>query len=442
MKISGLNFKIIGFALFFAFIGFGGFAFSQDPLDAGGIPANPPQIPVFALNVSPQLPTAGDKITLSVLAVNFPATSTVFTWYRNGAEIASASGLGRASTTIATDPDSPGVIQIRVVAEPEGGIAAEQTAIISVLPNLAAEQEKTISSIASSFSLRASETNPDPGEPVDVEVVTFSFDKQNASYQWSINGVFQRDASGQGKYRISVPGGKEGEEKTVSVTVTTPAGDVRPDSITIGAASTAFYWWADTSIPYWYKGKALPSLNSQVTVMALPGGRSPANLNFQWQMNSSPVSQSSGFGRHTFSFTLGFPVEERIDLAIKDMAGIFSKTASIGIKPFSPSVGVYELRPLRGIVYERALNEFSQRSGEKYDFAAAPFFFPQDRARALKYSWMLNGQEITGEFTEPWLFTLTSDPGTESDNQLNVRISDSRQNGGQSSAAIRAVLHP
>ncbi|MBI2055551.1 MAG: hypothetical protein HYT42_01520, partial [Candidatus Sungbacteria bacterium] len=50
----------------------------------------------------------------------------------------------------------------------------------------------------------------------------------------------------------------------------------------IRAISAPLYWWADTTTPHWYKGKALPSLGSRVTVLALADVPDAGELNYRW----------------------------------------------------------------------------------------------------------------------------------------------------------------
>ena len=394
--------------------------------------------PVFLLQSSPELPVAGDEVIITATPLNFEASSTAFAWFRDGVALSASSGLGRSTTTIFTDPTQNGTVQVKAIADPGPEVTPQEgTIAIYTLPGQI-QQEETLRDIASDFTLEASNISPSPGDNVEIRVTTFAFDKNNADYRWLVNGVLQKESSGRGQSRLRISSGSEGAIKSVRVDVITPAGDVRSKSIDIETVSSPLYWWADTIVPYWYKGKALPSLNSRVTVAALPNTRNPNQLSYQWKFNDGVIPNASGFGKSVFSFTMPFAVEEEIDVTIKDIAGSFSKAAAIGIGPVSPSAGIYEVRPLSGIRYEKQLTEFSAPSGESYDFLAAPFFFSKERSKNLKYAWRLNDEDIIGTFTRPWLFTLKSNAGESSLNQLNVAVEDVIKGGEKIFASLRA----
>lgn len=418
---------------------------------AGGMLAFAQTAPLFTLSISPQAPQAGDLVTVTAVPLNFTASSTTFTWYRSGTRLDAVSGLGRSALTINTDPARSETIAVRVVADPVGQYdSGERSAVITTSFDSATQQgpaspnnaqlRETIEDLTSGFSLEASERNPNPGGTVVVQVATFAFDKQNATYRWYVNGALQKELSGRGQSHIALPAGAEGETKIVRVDVTTPSGVNRSKSITVRTLSADLYWWTDTAVPYWYKGKALPSLNSRVTVAALPNAANAGQLDYRWEFNASTLPQSSGVGRQTFSFPITLAVEERVDVTMKDAAGSFSKTASLRIKPFQPSVGIYEVRPLRGIAYERRLAAFGAPSGEPYDFIAAPFFFPRGEERRLTYTWNLNSKDIVGEPPDPWRFILTSNPNTPSLDRLSVNAQDRSRPSQRVSAGITIEL--
>lgn len=395
--------------------------------------------PAFSLRVSPELPNAGESVTLEAVPQNFTASSTVFTWYRNGARLDAVSGLGRSAITMPTNPEAAEVIQVRVTAAPGGSFTtAEETALITTVPG-PQQLEQTLRTATSEFSLQAANVAPDPGEAVTVEVVTFAFDKNLAAYQWSVNGVRQREASGRGQYRIELPGGREGELRNISVTLTTPDGTVRTKSLAIRAVSAPLYWWADTTVPYWYKGKALPSVGSRVTVLALPNISSPGELIYQWQFNGGIIPQASGLGKSTFSFAFQFPVREQIEVMMKNAAGT-SKSANLALAPVEPRVGIYAYAPKQGGVSARLASEFDAASGEPHEFIAAPFFFLRAEERALAYTWNLNGKDIAGEPPDPWRFILTSNPSTPALDRLSVSVQSRAQPTQRASTGVTVEL--
>lgn len=399
-----------------------------------------PLAPSFYLSSSPGVPIAGNPVTLTVAPQNFEAASTTFTWFRDGVVLPAASGPGKRTIVITTDPDESETTTIRVVADPGPGfLVGDATLVISTLPNPEVLEEARRSA-AADFTLEVSDPSPAPRTPIEVRVVTFAFDRGLASYRWTVNGVVQTQSSGRGRSILALQAGREGEATTIGVVVSTPSGEVRQKSIVIRPVSSPLYWWADTGVPYWYRGKALPTVNSRVTVLAVPNAALTDGLAYRWRFNDNAVPASSGAGRNTFSFALTLPVSETASVVITDADGTLSKTAEVAIEPVDHGAGIYEVRPLRGIVFERELRSFAGAAGEPYDFIAVPFFFPREREKGLEYRWALNGEVIGGEVREPWLFTLESTGGETSANQLRVEVADPQRTGERTSASFQANL--
>ena len=397
-------------------------------------------LPVFSLNVNPDLPVAGSRVTLNVMPTNFTASTTLFTWFRNGVRVDSVSGVGRSAIAMATDPERQQTIQVRVTADPGPDyVQGEQSAIILTLPN-PTQQEETLGAAAGDFTLEASKTNPDAGATVNLEVVGFAFDRAGAAYRWYVDGVLDRAQSGRGRPRATITARAEGIATSVRVEVTPAGGITRSKSVTIRAASAPLYWWADTSVPYWYKGKALPSAGSRVTVAAFPNVRNAAELSYRWQVGGGIAGPASGIGRGTFPFRIDLPIDATVSVSISDTAGTFSKTAALSIRPVAPEVGVYEARPLRGVVSERRVRDFSAPAGQPYDFLAVPFFFPKERESALRYRWIANGQELAGATTKPQHLILGNKAGESSETQVSIEASDGRAPAAQALALFRAIL--
>lgn len=380
--------------------------------------------PIFTLLVSPELPTAGQRVTVSSLATNFTASTTVFTWFREGTPVPIASGKGISKISLVPAPEANGAMRIRLEVDPGPGFTPKgESVTILILPSSAVSGGGE-NQIDEDFTLEASSVNPDAGETVTLEVITFAFDRSAASYRWYIDGILQRDASGRGRSKFSTQAGSEGTAKNIRTEVTLPNGSVHAKNAAIQTLSAPLYWWADAAVPYWYKGKALPSVGSRVTIFALPNVRNPSGISYQWRTNGSIDVSASGTDKPTFPLRLNFPVAEEVEVSMRDSAGAFAKTVRMEIEPALPRVGIYELRPLSGIVFERLLTEFSAPAGEPYDFLAVPFFFPT--GPPPRYTWVFNGETISGTFTAPWRFTLESDPGETSVNDLRLEVAGTR----------------
>lgn len=386
------------------------------------------------LLAAPEFVFAGNAVTITASG-SFDPIMARFDWFQDGVPLTVLSGVGRSSITLTT-PDQ-GALNVGVVAAPSGGLPLREAITITPLPN----PQKTLNDLKSDFTLEASATNPDPDTAITVAVQSFTFDKARAKYSWFVNGTLQIEASGVGRPEFSLSSGREGTAKTVRVDVTTPSGISRSQTLTIRPVRAVLYWWSDTQVPYWYKGKALPSIGSRLSIFAAPAAVESAQLDYRWELDVNLQPQASGLGKSVFAFKVAVPFDITVEAAMKNLTGTFAKTAGARIRPVDPIMLIYAVRPPRGIVSERSLRTFTAPSGDPYEFIAAPFFLPFAGERTLAYTWNLNGKDIAGEPPDPWRFILTSNPNTSALDQLSVAVESSTQPAQQAVGNITIDLH-
>lgn len=397
-------------------------------------------MPLFTIQTEPDLPFSGAPVSATVSAANFNVSTTTFTWFRNGVKLSSSSGAGKNKLTVTSDPPPSRSVQLRVDIDPGAGFSS--TTHSFTIETIAPISIPTgqLDAIKSDFDLESSSVNPNPGEAVSVTVITFAFDKQFASYRWYVNDTLQSDASGTGRFNFTLASGTEGETKRVRVDVTTPDGLSKSKSVTITVTSSPLYWWADTTIPYWYRGKSLPTLGSDIHVLALP--KTNTSLTYRWEFNNNFIQSSSGQDHNIFTYKSTFPVKEKIRVTMRNEDGSFLKRSEIGIQPSESRVNIHEVKPLSGIAFEKALGMLIGVSGRPIDFRAVPFYFPREQLLDLTYTWTLNSQTFSGTYTNPDLFTLTSNSGDSSSNSLSVGVGNPRNRGGITSQSATINVNP
>ena len=102
------------------------------------LPAGAAVTPIFTLLVSPELPVTGERVTISSLATNFTASTTVFTWFREDVAVPIASGKGLSKISLTSTPQANGAMRIRLEVDPGTGFTRKsETTTILVLPSSA-----------------------------------------------------------------------------------------------------------------------------------------------------------------------------------------------------------------------------------------------------------------------------------------------------------------
>ena len=176
--------------------------------------------------------------------------------------------------------------------------------------------------------------------------------------------------------------------------------------LNLQAQSVDLLWQGETYTPPFYKGKALWSSQSRITLLAIPQGISgnPANLTYKWSRNGTILGNINGIGKNTLAFTGSvLSKSETIKIEIISSQGTALASKSVTLTPTSPILAIYENNPLYGFMFHRETNGTHELQEREVTFAAFPFFFSTSDRRdsTLKYEWRTNagGVENTNSVT-------------------------------------------
>lgn len=266
--------------------------------------------------------------------------------------------------------------------------------------------------IVQQLSLTSTPTSPSPGDTVSIQAQTPTFDKNTAQFFWTVDGKSRPDLSGFGKNMFTTIAGDIGSTIRVSIEVI-PQGQARiQESHVIYVSDLSLTWTANTYIPKWYKGKALPVANSGLRIAAIPGMiidgiTIPANkLIFTWNINGKRALQ--GIGSHIFEYK----APERsfnaqlVRVVVEDMNKRIKKEARIAIANREPKAVIYQVLPLGGIESRRGTAAFSSVSTGSLDLQIEPFFFNTTSPKGLFYEWSAEGKKVSGSAENPFFLTL------------------------------------
>ena len=128
---------------------------------------------------------------------------------------------------------------------------------------------------------------PAPNQEVLVTLESFSADLNRAEIVWFLNGKRQQRGTGLKTLQFKV--GEVGSSSRLNITITTQTGKIINEELIFRPADVDILLTAHTYIPPFYRGRALPSSKSKITLTAVPkfvttnGTRlSPDNLVYTW----------------------------------------------------------------------------------------------------------------------------------------------------------------
>ena len=261
-------------------------------------------------------------------------------------------------------------------------------------------------------AIQATPSSPAPGEKTVLQAVTPIFDKDTTFFEWTLNGQFRSDLSGRGKNTVEVTAGPLGSSISASVRATATDSRTTTASISIRVTDLALVWHADTSSPLWYRGKALASPKSKVTVTALPeiliGGKlaNPKNLLYQWSLGDNK-KYASGVGKQSIDITTSSVPggSHWVRVTVEDIGKTIKKEGSLFILNKNPSVSIYRYSAVGGPEFRSAQSIVNAGKGDVLNFIAEPFFFP-GKKKDVSFQWNVGGAPIETTVSEPSLLTI------------------------------------
>lgn len=276
-------------------------------------------------------------------------------------------------------------------------------------------------SLPLALSLEIQPPSPSPGQTVTVKAYTPTLDTATTFFDWSVDGAHKPELSGYGNNTIQLTAGAVGTLIRASVVVTSSRGQPAQSSITVYPSTVALSWYAQTYTPAWYRGKALPTPNSIVTVTATPhmvvNGVSlkPENLIYTWSYEDRD-RLLTGVGKQSFAVQMPdqTDVDQQVRVVVEDLDQRIRKEGSIFITTTSPRAAIYSVTPLGGIDPRAAASVIPSFKHETIDLQAEPFFFPTLSKKDMGFRWSIGGLVPQGNPQNPFVATIeASDPNLQ-----------------------------
>ncbi len=260
-----------------------------------------------------------------------------------------------------------------------------------------------ISGKASSISMEAVPQTPGPFERVIVRLSSFSMDLNRSTISWFINDRLIK--KGIGKKTFSFTTGDIGETSKISVSVgsgilgnTTQAMSFIPSEVDLLWEAIGVY------TPPFYKGKALPTPQSLVKVVAFPHLKFPSGneikndfLIYKWKKNNEykDFNSQSGYGKNSVVFRRSLLRQtEKIEVDVSSKSNKLSGYNSLFLGQYNPEIIFYEQNPIEGVLYEKALGKEFNMENSETTIVAEPYFFSTSSrgGESLLFEWKLNNK--------------------------------------------------
>jgi len=273
--------------------------------------------------------------------------------------------------------------------------------------------------------------NPAPNDNVDITLSSYAYNLDSVLISWSANG--KNALSGIGKKSFSVNAPAAGSETDVVATISLPDGEVQTRMV-IRPSVMVLLWQADDSyVPPFYKGKALPSPESEVKVVAMPEIKSGSqivdqnNMVYIWKQNDTNSQDSSGYGKNSFVYTSDYlDSSNTIDVVATTTDQKYSSEATLDIGTYQPKIVFYKNNKNMGTLWEQALLDGHRVVGDETIQAAPYFISPGDiRIPILNWNWSINDSGVAIAGFQQNLMPLKLQPGVSGTSKIDLQIRNS-----------------
>ena len=168
-----------------------------------------------------------------------------------------------------------------------------------ITPTLVGAQ---FNNLSNNINIESSPRFPEPRETVVLTLNAYSIDTNGSSITWLVDGVELTDKNNERS--ITVIAGEIGVIKNISAIIS-KAGTVNTITHRLKPTRIDTYIEADSLVPTFYKGRALPSIGSNIRVTALPfTGETiaPNEYAYLWRLNNKVLYGGSVLGKQTAEF--------------------------------------------------------------------------------------------------------------------------------------------
>lgn len=265
------------------------------------------------------------------------------------------------------------------------------------------------------LSLELSPSHPAPGESIHAGARSSLIDLSGTTLTWSAGG--KTIAAGIGVTDVDVVAGALGSETRLTVTALEAGLEYASAEAFIRPTELDLLWEADSYVPPFYRGRALPSAGTNLRMEAIPRfvhNRSTVPISdivFTWKRNGYVIGAVSGRGKAR-AVIESPPLfgTDTISVEAKTSDGLLQGDASTRISSTQPLLALYQNHPVFGIAYHQALLAENRIPEIEASFSAVPYFAqaasPDDRG--LVYEWQVNDTRIENDPARPDTITINA----------------------------------
>ncbi len=269
-------------------------------------------------------------------------------------------------------------------------------------------------------------SNPAPHENTNITLKSYAYNLDSVLISWLVNG--KTVISGIGKKSFSTAAPAAGGETKVIARISLPDGTI-DTAITIKPSVMVLLWQAnDSYVPPFYKGKALPTADSEIKVVAMPeirngsGYFSSQNMTYRWKKDYTNNVDGSGYGKNYFLYISDYlDNSNNISVTASTLDETFSTGSNVDIRTAQPKILFY--RNDNGTILGQAIQD-THKIQESETIEGVPYFISPKEIQnpALAWNWFINDSRVNIVGFKKNLMPLQVESGVHGTSKLKLEI--------------------
>lgn len=264
------------------------------------------------------------------------------------------------------------------------------------------------------LDLTISPEYPAGGETADLSIKSYGIDLDRSIVTWYADG--KQIAKGDGLVQTSVKAGALGSRMNVTVVAVSADGITGSAQAVIRPTEVDLLWNADSYVPPFFKGRALPGTSSTIHAQALVRFKradgsfvSEKDIVYVWYKGSTQIASGRGKSAIAFAGPALFGTAT-VSVVATSADNAYKGRAEARILSVDPSVELYENHPLFGVLYHRALVGSVATLENEQKVTAVPYFahVHSPAENGLSYEWSVNGRDLPADPAHPDTITIAA----------------------------------
>ena len=242
--------------------------------------------------------------------------------------------------------------------------------------------------------LETTPSHPGPHERVVVDFSLYGVDLFGSTIRWYQNGVELIELKNNRSIEITTGG--LGEKTTIHTVATLRSGESFSISKAILPTVVDLILEADTYVPYFYNGRALPSREAEIRAVAVvhDGSNMPdTSYTYKWSLANSTLFGGPIKGKNVAELTMPRYDNKRLRVEVFNNLGESVAKNNILLTPATPELYFYEESPLRGLQEKAVVSRLAALT-EEVVVSGEPYYLTPKDLNQTSTEWKIDSEVV------------------------------------------------